>query len=85
MIVGVVTNNAVESTARVAGDLGFDTVLVRDATFTFGRNDDRGIFRTAEDVHAMSLENLDVQSARVVTPVALSSLSDRLDLTGAAV
>src|SRR5262249_17242427 len=59
VITGVITNNSVEATVRMAGNLGFETYLVEDATFTFGRKDWNGIFRSAEEVHAMSLANLD--------------------------
>lgn len=58
VITGVITNNSVEATVRMAGNLGFDTYLVEDAAFTFGREDWNGLFRTAEEVHAMSLANL---------------------------
>jgi nicotinamidase-related amidase len=54
----VITNNSVEATVRMAGNLGFKTYLVEDATFTFGRNDWNGVYRTADEVHAMSLANL---------------------------
>jgi nicotinamidase-related amidase len=59
VITGVITNNSVESTVRMAGNLGFETFLVDDAVFTFGRKDWNGVFRTASEVHAMSLANLD--------------------------
>jgi nicotinamidase-related amidase len=67
VIVGVITNNSVEATARMAGNLGFDTYIVSDATATFGRRDYDGRWRTAEEVHAMSLANLDGEYARIVT------------------
>jgi nicotinamidase-related amidase len=66
VITGVITNNSVEATVRTAGNLGFDTYLVEDATFTFGRNDWRGTWRTADEVHAMSLANLDGEYCSVV-------------------
>jgi nicotinamidase-related amidase len=66
-IAGVITNNSVEATVRMAGNLGFDTRLVEDAVFTFGRKDWSGVFRTAEEVHAMSLANLDGEYCRVTT------------------
>lgn len=66
VVVGVITNNSVEATVRMAGNLGFDTFLVEDATFTFGRKDWRGTRRTAEEVHAMSLANLDGEYCSVV-------------------
>jgi nicotinamidase-related amidase len=65
VIAGVITNNSVEATARAAGDLGFRTVVVADATFTFGRRDYDGRIRTAEEVHAMSLGNLEGEYAEI--------------------
>jgi nicotinamidase-related amidase len=58
VICGVITNNSVEATVRMAGNLGFDTYLVEDAGFTFARKDYRGRLRTAEEVHDMSLANM---------------------------
>ncbi len=66
LICGVITNNSVEATARMAGNLGFDTFLVDDAAFTFGRLDYRGTPRTADEVHAMSLANLEGEYCTVV-------------------
>ena len=66
VVAGVITNNSVEATVRMAGNLGFDTYLVEDATFTFGRNDWCGVSRTADEVHAMSLANLDGEYCSVV-------------------
>jgi len=66
IVTGVITNNSVEATVRMAGNLGFDAVLVEDASFTFGRKDWYGVFRTASEVHAMSLANLDGEYCAVV-------------------
>ncbi len=66
VIVGVSTNNSVESTARTAGNLGFKTFVVADATFAFERPDFHGVLRSAEDVHAMALGNLDGEYATVI-------------------
>ena len=71
VITGVITNNSVEATVRMAGNLGFDTYLVEDATFTFGRMDWAGNFRTAAEVHAMSLANLDGEYCTVVSTRAV--------------
>ena len=55
-----------------------DTYLVEDAIFTFGRRDWNGTFRSAEEVHAMSLANLDGEYCTVVrTLEALEALSGR--------
>jgi len=66
VVTGVITNNSVEATVRMAGNLDFETFLVEDATFTFGRKDWHGTWRTADEVHAMSLANLDEEYCSVV-------------------
>ena len=71
VITGVVTNNSVEATARMSGNLGFDTIVVSDATATFGRRDYDGHWRTSAEVHALSLANLSGEYATVVATVAL--------------
>jgi len=67
VVAGVITNNSVESTVRHAGTLGFRVTLADDACFTFARRDWHGVLRTAEEVHAMSLANLDGEYCRVAT------------------
>jgi len=71
VITGVITNNSVEATVRMAGNLGFATFLVEDAVFTFARKDWAGTFRTAEEVHAMSLANLDGEYCTVVSTTSV--------------
>jgi len=71
VVAGVITNNSVEATVRMAGNLGFDTWLVEDACFTFGRKDWQGTLRSAEKVHAMSLANLDGEYCTVITTDAV--------------
>ncbi|HZI95389.1 MAG TPA: cysteine hydrolase family protein [Patescibacteria group bacterium] len=65
VIAGVITNNSVEATARMAADLGFETCVVSDATATFDKRDFTGTPRSAEEVHAMSLANLEGEYASV--------------------
>ena len=67
VIVGVATNNSVESTARTAGNLGFDTWVAEDACFTFDKADYFGVARSAAEVHGMSLANLHGEYATVVS------------------
>ena len=43
---------------RIPPALGFDTIVVSDATYTFDKADFNGTLRTAAEVHAMSLANL---------------------------
>jgi nicotinamidase-related amidase len=75
VIAGVITNNSVEATVRMAGNLGFETYLVEDACFTFARPDWNGRLRSAGEVHAMSLANLAGEYCEVITTsVALAKL-----------
>lgn len=66
VITGVSTNNSVESTVRSAGNLGFNTYVVADACFTFAKRDYDGIERSAQEVHAMSLANMNGEYASVI-------------------
>ena len=51
----------------MAGNLGFDTVVVSDASATFGRRDFAGRWRSADEVHAMSLANLAGEYATILS------------------
>jgi nicotinamidase-related amidase len=76
VVVGVSTNNSVESTARAAGNLGFKTVVVADATFAFEKTDYAGVPRSADEVHAMSLANLDREYATITDTGRLLNFGD---------
>jgi nicotinamidase-related amidase len=67
VIVGVSTNNSVEASARTAGNLGFETVVVADACFTFDKQDFGGAWHAAEEVHLMALANLHGEYAQVLS------------------
>lgn len=66
VIMGLTTNHCVSTTARMAGNLGFDTWVVSDATAAFDRVGPSGIRHPAEDVHAMALSDLHGEFATVV-------------------
>jgi isochorismate hydrolase len=51
----------------MAGNLGFDTKVVRNATWTFEQVGIDGQTHAAEHVHEMSLANLAGEFAEVVT------------------
>jgi nicotinamidase-related amidase/chorismate mutase len=67
VICGVITNNSVEATVRMAGNLGYLTYVVSNACATFDKLDYEGVHRSADEVHAMSLANIDGEYAKVLT------------------
>jgi nicotinamidase-related amidase len=73
VITGFVTNNSVESTARMCGDLGFNTVVVSDATACFNKKTMDGTIYPSETIHQISLCNLQGEYATIRTTQDLLS------------
>jgi nicotinamidase-related amidase len=65
VVAGFVTNNSVEATARMAGDLGFNTIVVSDACACFDKAGLDGTKYPATLVHDISLANLKDEYATI--------------------
>ena len=66
VMTGINTNHCVSTTARMAGNLGFESYVVADGTATFDRKGHDGRLHKAEDMHAIGLAELHGEFATVL-------------------
>ena len=67
VMVGMTSDQCVNTTVRMAGNLGYESYMVSDATATFNKSDHNGKTFSADQLHEAALTSIHEEFAMVIS------------------